>query len=341
MAQLPAAFSCHLSSVASRLVPLACTAKSMIVVVPPHAAAVVPVANVSTEKVPPNGISMCVCASIPPGITYLPAASTTSSALACRPSAAGRASTAAIFSPSMSTSASSVPSAVTTVPPLIRMLMALPPARSVAAGICRSRCYQAFVRVRAAVPVELPQVPDLGQLVHVQVTDDDLVGGVGGGFPDDLAARVREVGLAVEVVVAERLDPDPVDRADVVLVGNRGRRLLQLPQVRRQPARGRRRVEDDPRSGQAERPPAFGEVPVITDVDAYPSGRGVEHRVAEVAGPEVELLPEPLHLRNVVLPVFPEITSVRVDDRGRVVVQAGLLLLVHRHDDHDPVLPGQ
>src|SRR5215510_1307066 len=237
MAQLPAAFSCHLSSVASRLVPLACTAKSMIVVVPPHAAAVVPVANVSTEKVPPNGISMCVCPSIPPGMTYLPAASTTSSALVCRPSAAGRASTAAIFSPSMSTSASSVPSAVTTVPPLISMLTALPPARlqtkarSVAAGIERSRRYQAFVRVRAAVPVELPQVPDLGQLVHVQVTDDDLVGGVGGGFPHDLAARVREVGLAVEVVVAERLDPDPVDRADVVLVGDRGRRLLQLPQV--------------------------------------------------------------------------------------------------------------
>src|SRR5215472_17525547 len=299
MAQLPAAFSCHLSSVASRLVPLAWTAKSMIVVVPPQAAAVVPVANVSTENVPPNGISMCVCPSIPPGITYLPAASTTSSALVCRPAAAGRASTAAIFSPSMSTSASSVPSAVTTVPPLIRMLIAVPPAllpappgqtkaRSVAAGIGRSRRYQAFVRVRAAVPVELPQVPDLGQLVHVQVTDDDLVGGVGGGFPDDLTARVREVGLAVEVVVAERLDPDPVDRADVVLVSDSGGRLFQPPQVRRQPARGRRRVEDDPRSGQAERPPAFGEVPVITDVDADQPDRGVEHRVAEVAGPEVE-----------------------------------------------------
>ena len=47
--------------------PLACTAKSMIVVVPPHAAAFVPVSKVSTEDVPPNGISICVCASIPPG----------------------------------------------------------------------------------------------------------------------------------------------------------------------------------------------------------------------------------------------------------------------------------
>ena len=75
MAQLPSAFECHLSSVASSDVPLAWTAKSMMVVVPPQAAALVPVSNVSTEKVPPNGISMCVCASIPPGITYRSVAS--------------------------------------------------------------------------------------------------------------------------------------------------------------------------------------------------------------------------------------------------------------------------
>lgn len=40
----------------------------MIVLVPPQAARV-PVSNVSAENVPPNGISMCVCASIPPGST--------------------------------------------------------------------------------------------------------------------------------------------------------------------------------------------------------------------------------------------------------------------------------
>ena len=49
--------------------PLAWTAKSMMVVVPPQAAARVPVSNVSTENVPPNGISMCVCTSMPPGST--------------------------------------------------------------------------------------------------------------------------------------------------------------------------------------------------------------------------------------------------------------------------------
>jgi hypothetical protein len=40
--------------------------------VPPHAAAVVPVANVSAENVPPKGISMWVWASMPPGEHVLP-----------------------------------------------------------------------------------------------------------------------------------------------------------------------------------------------------------------------------------------------------------------------------
>ena len=47
-------------------------AKSTIVVVPPCAAASVPVSKSSDEVVPPNGMSMCVCASMPPGMTYLP-----------------------------------------------------------------------------------------------------------------------------------------------------------------------------------------------------------------------------------------------------------------------------
>src|ERR1700722_10811751 len=179
MAQLPSALACHLSSVASSEVPLAWTAKSMMVVVPPQAAARVPVSNVSTEKVPPNGISMCVCASIPPGSTYFPVASMTLSAASAAGASAGGcpgspvrslASTAAIFSPATSTSASIVPVVVTTVPPLIRVvLMALPP-RSLALAD-GSRLHQRGVLVGPAVPVELPQVPDLGELLHVQVAD--------------------------------------------------------------------------------------------------------------------------------------------------------------------------
>ena len=94
-----------------------CTAKSMIVVVPPQAAARVPVSNVSEAQVPPNGSSMWVCASMPPGMTYLPVASITRSTVP-----RGRAEPepgcehATIVSPSMSTSAAPRPVALTTVP---------------------------------------------------------------------------------------------------------------------------------------------------------------------------------------------------------------------------------
>src|SRR5262249_42193671 len=51
-------------------------AKSISVVVPPKAAARVPVSKSSELVVPPNGMSRWVWTSIPPGNTYLPAAST-------------------------------------------------------------------------------------------------------------------------------------------------------------------------------------------------------------------------------------------------------------------------
>ena len=103
----------------------------MMLVVPPQAAARVPVSKVSEAAVPPNGSSMWVCASMPPGITYLPVASTTWStsgrqvdAQQCRLPGA---STAAICSPSTSTSAYAVPVALTTVPPLISVVVIFAP----------------------------------------------------------------------------------------------------------------------------------------------------------------------------------------------------------------------
>ena len=47
----------------------------MRVVVPPWAAAMVPLSKSSAEVVPPNGMSRWVCTSMPPGITSLPEAS--------------------------------------------------------------------------------------------------------------------------------------------------------------------------------------------------------------------------------------------------------------------------
>ncbi len=80
MAQLPSAFAIQASKPSMADSPFTCTAKSMIVVVPPQAAARVPVSNVSAAYVPPKGSSMWVWTSMPPGITYLPVASITRSA---------------------------------------------------------------------------------------------------------------------------------------------------------------------------------------------------------------------------------------------------------------------
>src|SRR5579871_1930980 len=89
-------------------------AKSITVVTPPRAAARVPVFQSSLETVPQKGSSRCTCTSMPPGITYLPVASTrVVSLLALR---ARSLPIAAIFSPWMATSACSWPSALITVP---------------------------------------------------------------------------------------------------------------------------------------------------------------------------------------------------------------------------------
>src|ERR1700759_3422108 len=330
MLALPPAFWCQVSSVSVSVLPFFWTGKSTMVVVPPQAAARVPVSKSSTEKVPPNGISMWVCTSMPPGMTYRPAASRTRSAVPARDSVWAGSRRAAMVSPSTSTSAGKVPVAVTTVPPRMRVFTGP-----------SLRLDQGTVGVRSPVAVELPLVPDLFQQVHVQVADDHLVGVVGGGAAHDLAARVGEVGLAVEVIVAERLDADPVDGADVVLVGHRGRGLLQLPQVLGQAPAGRGRVEHDLGPAQAQGAPAFGEVPLVADVDADLADCGVEHRVAEVAGPEVVLLPEPVDLRDVVLAVLAEVAAVGVADGGGVVVDALLLDLVDRDDQDHVQLAGQ
>ena len=60
MPALPAAFSCHVSSPWSVDSPFVWIAKSTIVVVPPKAAARVPVSKSSALVVPPKGMSMCV-----------------------------------------------------------------------------------------------------------------------------------------------------------------------------------------------------------------------------------------------------------------------------------------
>src|SRR6266550_7848001 len=77
------------------------------------------------------------------------------------------------------------------------------------------RSDEVVVRVGPAVAVELPRLADLGDLVEVHVPDDQLLVMGRAQVADELSARIDEVALAVEVVVADvGLDADPVDRPD-------------------------------------------------------------------------------------------------------------------------------
>src|SRR5436305_14796791 len=90
---------------------------------------------------------------------------------------------------------------------------------------------------------------------------------------------------------------------------------------------------------QTEHPSAFGKMPVVADVNTDLADRRVEHRIAHVPRPEVKLLPEAVHVRNVRLAVLAEVFPVSVDDRGGVVADPDLVLPVHRDDQADPTRP--
>src|SRR5664279_3608958 len=123
MTALPSALACQASRPSRSDLPRDWTAKSTIVVVPPKAAARVPVSKVSLANVPPNGSSIWVWTSIAPGSTYRPEASIVSSAVIAAP--ARSEPIAAIVSPSTSTSASWDPEAPTIVPLVIRVRIRL------------------------------------------------------------------------------------------------------------------------------------------------------------------------------------------------------------------------
>src|ERR1043166_2254511 len=201
---------------------------------------------------------------------------------------------------------------------------------------------QTGVRFGPAVAVELPHVPHLANLVEVQFGRHEL-GLVARRTGDELAARVAEVALAVEFAdVPRRLIPDAVDGADEEGVGDGVGGLLELPEILRQPGDGGRRIEHNFRSVQTQLPGPFREVTVITDVHAYISILCFTNWIAEVAGLEVEFLPEAgRRMRDMVLAVLAEVGAVGVDDGGGVVVDAGRLLFVQRHDDDHAVLLGQ
>ena len=118
---------------------------------------------------------MWVCTSTAPGITYRPVASIVRSGSTDMP-----VPIAAIFSPSIRTSAETVSIAVTTVP-LISVLTAfLRPGR-------HGSSWVSPVELGSAIPQELPGVAHLSDHVQVDIVHEHLVFGVG-RLRHDLAA---------------------------------------------------------------------------------------------------------------------------------------------------------
>src|SRR5665213_652062 len=305
MAQFPSALACHLSRLSRRLLPMNWMAKSMMVVVPPKAAARVPVSNVSTDCVPPNGISIWVWPSMPPGMTNCPVASITRSAPCAHSSeyAEPRAQRPTMISPSTSTSAATGPDALTTVPPLISSFIGLFPSLLIVSS-CSLGGGQAPVAIWPTITIERPRVADVGEYAHVKVTNNELILGARGVLPNFLTSGIHKVRGPVEIVVTEFFGPHSIDRSDEVLVCYRGGWLFKVPKMRRQPATGCRRIEHDSSARESEGPPTFGEVAVVADIDADGSNGGVKDRIAQIAGSKVKLLPEALDLRDVVLAVL-------------------------------------
>src|SRR3954452_20802363 len=195
------------------------------------------------------------------------------------------------------------------------------------------------VRLRTAVAIELPGVADFADLVHVEVGDDEgvLIARRDG---EHLAARIAEVALAIKLAdVPRRFVADAVDRADEIAVRDGVRRLLELPEIFGESGHGGRGIHHDLGAGETKLARAFGEMAVVADVDADLRVGRLENGVAEVAGAEVELLPETgSNVRDVILAVLAEVGAVGVDDGGGVVVNAGFFFLVQRHDDDHAVL---
>src|SRR6188474_2159048 len=131
------------------------------------------------------------------------------------------------------------------------------------ASVTRSRPHEIVVSVGPAVPVELPRLADFLDLVEIHVPDEQLLVMGRAQIADELAARVTEVALAVEVVIAEvLLDPDPVDRPDEIAVRDGVADLLDPPEIFAEAARGGAGDEHHLGAVQPEGPGALGEVSV-------------------------------------------------------------------------------
>ncbi len=119
------------------------------------------------------------------------------------------------------------------------------------------------------------------------------------------------------------------------------RRLLQFPKVLGETGHSGRRVKDNLRPVQSQDAGALGKMPVVADVDADLAELGLKNRVGQVAGREIELLPESrMAVRDVMLAILAQILAVGVDDGGGIEVKPGKVLLEDWNHQHHAMARG-
>src|SRR5512143_2367207 len=168
-----------------------------------------------------------------------------------------------------------------------------------------SELHESTIRLRPPVAIELPNVSHLANLVEIELGGDELRL-VARCFDNELPAGIAEVALTIELADVPRpLDTDAIDSADEERIRDRVGRLLESPQILGQPGHRRRGIEHDLGAVQPELARALREVSIVTDIHADVGVLGLEHRVAKIAGTEIELLPEPrAAMRDVVLSIL-------------------------------------
>src|SRR5712692_9147438 len=173
-------------------------------------------------------------------------------------------------------------------------------------GIFRRASARDFsVGFRAAVAIELPGVADFLDFVEIQFGDEEFIL-VAAGLLDDFAARVAEVAFAVKFAdFPGSFGADAVDGGNEIRVGYRVSGLLEFPKIFGETGDSGGGVVDNFRAVEAEDARAFGEVAVVTDVDADAGIASLKNGVPGVSRREVKFFPEAwVTMGNMVLAVF-------------------------------------
>jgi hypothetical protein len=183
----------------------------------------------------------------------------------------------------------------------------------------------------------LPYTAYFFDLVEIEISHQQFIL-IFRSLGEDLSTGVYKIGAAIKPAEIPRfLFPYTVDTPHEITVGGGMGRLLQVPEILRKPRYSGRGIVYDLGAIKPQDTGAIGEMTVITYV--YPDLRilCLEDGIAKVAGLEEELLPEAGSMWDMVLPVFPQKSTVCIDDSSRIVKDPGLLFFIHRHD-HDHIV---